>query len=356
MKYKTYEELFDDGVKKGLLDPIELSLSNFEDKKRYCHPWLKNQFREKPLTIKNLEKALFQRNEKAFKVFFDSGVSKGIIKAGNTSVHRNSVLQGYRVFFDSWLKDNFGKEATHYKSYIKFLTFENLLLHEKWQTQRRTTDDLRDNLEYETSQKIVTKLGHPFFAYIKTEGIIDLEERFESIYDSEADKPKFLREIELLNNQRLAKTKAQLLTRPSAENEISRHEYLSDWIKRKQTTLKNTGAKGRKVNAKTYSTFESLFAEEGDAWTAVDALKRVEPPIINANGDYCLGSKSKGSMVAFANVLKHLNKIPKKIKDDHLARLLNQKFPELEISGRSLRALKTRFYEKYFKQLKLLLE
>lgn len=184
---------------------------------------------------------------KTFEEFFLDAVRKRIIKVGLTTSAKNSIQQGFKVYFDTWLGMKFGREATKSKTYLNYLTFENLLLHERWQVERRIADDLKDNLEYETSQKLITKLGHPFFAYIETYGITgeELDLFFDTDYGKESDKEKFLREMELMNKQRLARAKLRISSQPNLEYVISKHEYLSEWIKRKQAEL-NTVVGGKK--------------------------------------------------------------------------------------------------------------
>ena len=294
---------------------------------------------------------------KTFEQLFEDAVQKGILKAGVTFSDKNSVRQGFKVYFDAWLQEKFGKDAIAPQNYLNYLTFENLLLHERSRVEKRIAFDLENNLEYEKSQEFITKLGHPFFAYIATQGIVgkDLEKYFETLYGNENEKERFLIEIDLMNSQRLARAKQRLSSQPNAEYVISKHDYLSEWIKSKKAELNRKEKKNDNVEHKSYQSFDDLFNNIQEARHSVDALRKVHPSIINEQGAYCLGPHSKGSIVAFVAVLKTRGKI-QNLNDEEMAVLLNKKIPNLEITGKTLRSPGTKFYKKYINELLVLIK
>lgn len=89
---------------------------------------------------------------------------------------------------------------------------------------------------------------------------------------------------------------------------------------------------------------EALFPD-GEAEKYIGMLRQVNPPIIGDNDRYRLGVRQKGAFVAWAKFVEphFLEKVPEK----RLARLLNERFPGLEISERTLFNLETSAYRRY---------
>ena len=102
-------------------------------------------------------------------------------------------------------------------------------------------------------------------------------------------------------------------------------------------------------------TFEGIFKNKNNVEKSIDALRKVSPPIIDEKGAYCLGEKSKGAMVAFVAVLK-IRSIIQHVPESELAPILNRKFPQLNITDRTLRNLETRVYNRYYNELLALIK
>lgn len=97
---------------------------------------------------------------------------------------------------------------------------------------------------------------------------------------------------------------------------------------------------------------EALFPD-GEAEKYIDLLRQVNPPIIGENDRYRLGLRQKGAFVAWAQIVR--DKFARPLKDAELARLLNLRFPKLDISERSLRNTSGTAYTHYSSKLKVLL-
>jgi len=107
----------------------------------------------------------------------------------------------------------------------------------------------------------------------------------------------------------------------------------------------NTGSK----KTQSPNSFDEIFKPNVDVKVCIDALKKVEPPIIDNNLNYILSAKEKSAMAAWINVLIKRKKINSCDHKD-LPKLLNKKFAGLNLGydGRIFRGdNKTQAYLKY---------
>ena len=97
-------------------------------------------------------------------------------------------------------------------------------------------------------------------------------------------------------------------------------------------------------------TFDEMFEYPDLINECIDVLKTVKPPIITKQNEYNLGSKSKGSIVAWIIGLKFKGIIKKSLSDEVISRCLNLKFVGLNLGkdGRTLRNTETTSYKKYY--------
>ncbi len=124
------------------------------------------------------------------------------------------------------------------------------------------------------------------------------------------------------------------------ENQIRRVQQ----PKQKKVTIKKTSQKIKKTIPKY---LEDIIAKK-DIAIYLDALKKVEPPVIDNSFHYRLGERQKGAVVAWVEVLRQKGKISR-VNDEILSGLLNKKIKGLNLStdGRTLRNLGTTAYNKY---------
>jgi len=100
-------------------------------------------------------------------------------------------------------------------------------------------------------------------------------------------------------------------------------------------------------------TFNEMFEYPDLVSKCVNILKQVEPPIINNKDEFNLGSRSKGSIVAWISALKIKGIIKARLSDSIIAKHLNSKFKGLELGkdGRTLRNPRTTAYNNYYKTI-----
>jgi hypothetical protein len=112
----------------------------------------------------------------------------------------------------------------------------------------------------------------------------------------------------------------------------------------------------KKKRKKEYDKMEKIFNNTVTANECFAALMKVNPPVIDRKFNYALGSRQKGSIIAWVVILKVKNRIFA-IDDSLLIRLLNKKIRGLKLgkSARSLRNRKTTAYRKYYNQFNDLL-
>lgn len=100
-------------------------------------------------------------------------------------------------------------------------------------------------------------------------------------------------------------------------------------------------------------TFNELFEYTELIQPCIDALKKVSPPIITDKEHFNLGSKSKGSIVAWVSALKAKGIIKNSLSDSLIAGFLNERFKGLELGadGRTLRNISTTAHNNYYTDL-----
>ena len=133
---------------------------------------------------------------------------------------------------------------------------------------------------------------------------------------------------------------------------LAENDFL-EYLKKKQADFTSESNSGdSKLKLYQPQTFDELFVKPEFLTTCIEVLQKVEPAIIDGNLNYLLGSRQKGSIVAWIAVLKQRSKIAA-IKDSDLAALLNDKFKGLFLGkdGRTLRNTRTTSYTKYHNQL-----
>ena len=124
------------------------------------------------------------------------------------------------------------------------------------------------------------------------------------------------------------------------------------WLQNRKTEIEPDKSLIKKNNRKSsvLKTFQELFINVDESVKAIEALRKVTPPIVDEKGVFCLGNKSKGAMVAFIDVLKKRSKI-QHLSESELAPVVNSNFPQLNITDRSLRNPGTRVYNRYYNEL-----
>ena len=100
---------------------------------------------------------------------------------------------------------------------------------------------------------------------------------------------------------------------------------------------------------------QNIFTEINNYDVCINALRTVNPPVIDNANNYLLGEREKGAIVAWIEVLKKRGKI-KTIERNELAEILNNSILGLEISSRTLGNIKTTACNKYFSKLTSLIK
>ncbi|MBK7037586.1 MAG: hypothetical protein KBF42_05490 [Chitinophagales bacterium] len=105
-----------------------------------------------------------------------------------------------------------------------------------------------------------------------------------------------------------------------------------------------------------FITIEDLFRDLKKLETAINALKIVEPPIIDKDDNYLLGRNDKGAFTAWVKVLNEKGYI-KTTNGEKVAPLLNKRFKGLKLGkdGRTLSNYETRSYKTYYQDFKALI-
>lgn len=81
--------------------------------------------------------------------------------------------------------------------------------------------------------------------------------------------------------------------------------------------------------------FTTVFKNPDKALHYIDVLKKVTPPIIGEQNQYILGDRKKGAIVCWFDILSLKGIAHSNIPPMQKARLLNEMFPGLSITGRS---------------------
>ena len=143
-------------------------------------------------------------------------------------------------------------------------------------------------------------------------------------------------------------------------NDAKFEGYLLDLQKELSNITKPLQQNNSKANQKNltgqakneYPKFESLFYNEAEIGLCIEALREVDPPIVDEQNRYLLGKKLKGAFAAWISVLWTKNYI-KTGTGNKIAPLLNKKFSGLDLysDGQSLGKKDTKGYETYINGL-----
>lgn len=207
---------------------------------------------------------------------------------------------------------------------LKNGSIEKRSTNKKFQLNCLDTIKGKDIIKPATEQQY---LGEFYMKLIRVKGY-ELEDFLQFHYAGSSDKAKYLNILKAL-------CKSELNRHPATK------ETVIDWL---------NSSVNKKVNTdQTIAEFCKLFANDNEFENGIEVLRQVAPPIIDSNGNYIKGEKSKGSMVAYIKVLEKKGKIPHVAEKD-MAVLLNKQFPKLSITDRTLRSPISRSYNKYYTQ------
>lgn len=81
---------------------------------------------------------------------------------------------------------------------------------------------------------------------------------------------------------------------------------------------------------------ENLFKDSSKSNLYLSVLKTVQPPVVDQEGNYILGERKKGAVVAWVDVLLSLGKIDQKLSRQQRTDLVNRLVPGLNITLKSL--------------------
>lgn len=98
-----------------------------------------------------------------------------------------------------------------------------------------------------------------------------------------------------------------------------------------------------------YSSFPDLLHDPDDFYKCLEALRKIDPPVLSDTGNWIGGKGSKSILVAWIEVLEqrgHITRMPDRVA---LSRLLNAYFPGLKLDTKSARIFRTptQTYNKY---------
>ncbi|MGN7203924.1 hypothetical protein ACTHQF_06590 [Pedobacter sp. SAFR-022] len=91
----------------------------------------------------------------------------------------------------------------------------------------------------------------------------------------------------------------------------------------------------------------NLFKTGIDPQPYLDVLKKVKPPILNAEGEFVRGPKSKACIAAWIDQLSSLGVINEVLNDAQRAELVNKAIPNLDITDRTLRSAESKISRAY---------
>lgn len=106
-------------------------------------------------------------------------------------------------------------------------------------------------------------------------------------------------------------------------------------------------SKGIRKEQKAVKRFEDIFHNKKQAKKFIAALKNVDPPVIDKHNNYVLGKHSKSAFSALRFLMRGKTIY---LKEDSLAKLLNDKFVGLDVDGRTLRRKDSKAYSFYLKE------
>jgi hypothetical protein len=123
--------------------------------------------------------------------------------------------------------------------------------------------------------------------------------------------------------------------------------FIDSWVNSKR--ISDTDSK--RIKRSSVEISKPLFKEDYNPDIYLKVLKDVKPPILNSKGEFIRGinSKSKGSIVAWCDILEAKSKINNH-NSDTKAKLINFLIPNLQISGRSFGYI-TEAYNKYYNDI-----
>ncbi|RCH56844.1 hypothetical protein DJ568_03030 [Mucilaginibacter hurinus] len=186
-----------------------------------------------------------------------------------------------------------------------------------------------------------TKFLHAFKAANADDLKSLLEEQFEL---TPANKSDFLDYVEIIGNANL-KSSFQ-------GSSIRKADIFRVWLKAKREVLgASSRAAVRELTGK-----KSLFLDLSKTSIFIDVLKRVEPPILNNEGTYRLGERSKSAVVAWFDILDRGGNIDSSLTADQKTTLLNQLIPNLNMDKRSLGNTHKRASRSYYPKLEALIK
>lgn len=102
----------------------------------------------------------------------------------------------------------------------------------------------------------------------------------------------------------------------------------------------------RKVRGKALQA-GNLFKPGIDPQAYIDILKNTDPPILNKNGEFTRGSKSKACIAAWIDQLSSFGIINEGLNDAQRAELINKAIPNLNITDRTLRSAESKVSRTY---------
>lgn len=167
-----------------------------------------------------------------------------------------------------------------------------------------------------------------------------LDEQFELTL---ARKEDFLNYVEIIGNANL-KSSFQGAS-------IKKADVFRVWIKDKRGLLPES-----QLQKQAEKDTGSLFLEPLRTSQFLEILKKVEPPILNEEGHYRLGERSKSAIVAWFDILDRAGKIRTGLTAGKKTELVNQLIPGLNIDKRSFGNTHKRAFKDYHHQLETLIK
>ena len=97
--------------------------------------------------------------------------------------------------------------------------------------------------------------------------------------------------------------------------------------------------------------YKTIFKNPQNAQALINVLRKVIPPVIGEKNQFILGPRKKGAIVCWLDIVSKKGETIEGIPPERKAQLLNEIFPGLSVTGRTLRNFNQSTSKQYFDDL-----
>lgn len=216
--------------------------------------------------------------------------------------------------------------------------FNSIDIEKKFNTKAYITTTIKEQKNYFSEASYSTTLQY-LQKFKKDTWLLDDKRKLEFVERLDLQKPS------------ISNTGSSLFNQTAFEAKSNFYEFIQAY---KDQLIKGLPPQvTERQNPELPKNFDEMFEFPELIKDCINVLRTVTPPIINNQDKYNLGSKSKGSFVAWITALKKKGLISAKIPDMIIAKHLNERFKGLDLGkdGRTLRNPNTTAYKKYYTTL-----